>query len=376
MTITILVSMLIGALLSYANGANDISKGIATLVGSGVSDYRRALMWGTFWTLIGAAVAAYTGAAMLSTFGKGLLSSNTLPTFAAALATLSGAALWVLIATRTGLPVSTTHALIGSLVGVACIAYGTSAIEWRAVGNKVFLPLLFSPLVACIFTYILLILLKGKNAQQPLPSCICIENSTASANLAMANCAQKNTTLEMPAINFSVGDQTECANAQPRALHLTLDQLHWLSSGATSMARGMNDAPKIVALIAAAALYSNQGIKIEYLFLLVGVAMFFGCILGGKRVTQVLATKITTLDHHEGFAANLVTATLVTTGAIFGLPMSTTHVSSSGIVSAGFKRGTLDKKVLFDILAAWVITLPVSAIAGISSYYLLNYFIN
>lgn len=116
----------------------------------------------------------------------------------------------------------------------------------------------------------------------------------------------------------------------------------------------MNDAPKIVALVlAASVLLGGATISTSALFGLVAVAMVIGSLVAGRRVTHVLATKVTPMDHHEGFAANLVTAGLVTAGAVYGLPMSTTHVSSGGIFSAGIHRGTLNRKTLRDILLAW-----------------------
>lgn len=111
------------AVLAWANGANDVSKGIATLVGSGVTGYRQATMWGALWTAAGAAVATVATGAMLATFGSGLLGASVSPTLAAGLAAIAGAAGWVLFATRTGLPVSTTHAIVGAVAGSAVAAW-------------------------------------------------------------------------------------------------------------------------------------------------------------------------------------------------------------------------------------------------------------
>jgi len=97
-----------GVFIAYSNGANDVSKGIATLVGSGITDYKRAILWGTVWTGIGGLAGALLAGAMIETFGSGLLAEGTVPTLAAALATIAGAGLWVALATRSGLPVSTT----------------------------------------------------------------------------------------------------------------------------------------------------------------------------------------------------------------------------------------------------------------------------
>ena len=132
MNIAALVLVVVATFIAFANGQNDVSKGIATLVGSGVSSYRRAIVWGSVWTGLGGLAGAGLATAMIATFGKGLLSPDITPTYPAALATIIGAASWVAIATRTSLPVSTTHAIIGSLAGVGVLAYGVDGVEWSA----------------------------------------------------------------------------------------------------------------------------------------------------------------------------------------------------------------------------------------------------
>jgi len=96
--------------------------------------------------------------------------------------------------------------------------------------------------------------------------------------------------------------------------------------------------------------------------------MVAGSLVAGRRVTRVLAEGITPMDNREGFAANLVTAALVTTGAIHGLPMSTTHVASGGIFGVGAQRGTLDRRSLRGIVLAWVVTLPAAGMLGAAGY--------
>jgi PiT family inorganic phosphate transporter len=131
----------------------------------------------------------------------------------------------------------------------------------------------------------------------------------------------------------------------------------------------MNDAPKMVALaLAASALATKTAPSTTLLFTLVALGMVVGSIVAGRRVTHVLAEKVTAMNHREGFTANLVTAVLVALGAIYGLPMSTTHVSSGGIFGAGAQRGSLNRKTLRDILLAWVVTLPAAAALGMAAY--------
>jgi PiT family inorganic phosphate transporter len=368
-----LVVLVVGAALAFANGANDVSKGIATLVGSGVTDTRRAITWGAAWTAIGGLLGALFAGAMLATFGNAFLQAGATPTAAAAVAVLVGAAAWVFVATRTGLPVSTTHALVGSLVGVMALALGVDAVSWKELGGKVALPLIAAPIVSLFVTGAFLHLSRRRSPKSaPRVDCLCAEVTPAvSAALALASPTLSTASLTMsaPQLRISAGPANACAVHHPAALRVTVDHLHWLTSGATSLARGMNDAPKIVALVAAALVLSGgTHLSMGLLFTVVTVAMVAGSLVAGRRVTRVLAENVTAMDQHEGFTANLVTAGLVTAGAVYGLPMSTTHVSSGAIVSAGFLRGTLDKKTLRDILFAWVVTLPAAAALGMSAY--------
>jgi inorganic phosphate transporter, PiT family len=365
----VLAVVMAAGLLAFANGANDVSKGVATLVGSGVADYRKAILWGTAFTAAGGLLAVHFAGAMLSTFGGGVVAAGVKPTFIAALATLAGATAWVAIATRTGLPVSTTHALVGALTGVAAVAYGLGAVRWSALGGKVFLPLLASPLASFLVTSaVLRITTSRSEAQGTVADCACAELSGALVPAEATSRAPAAALLPRPTLRVYTGDAAECAAARP-AVRVTLDHLHWLSSGATSLARGMNDAPKIVALaLAAAALTPSASVSTPMLYAAVVAGMVAGSLVAGGRVTHVLAEKVTTMDHRDGLVANLATATLVTVGAVQGLPMSTTHVSSGGIVGAGAQRRALRRRTLRDIALAWVVTLPGAALLGAAAY--------
>ncbi len=368
MDIHALALLAVAGFLAFVNGANDVSKGVATLVGSGVTEYRKAIAWGTVFTAAGGLLAVYFAGAMLSTFGKGLVVPGVTPTFSAALATLAGATAWVAIATRTGLPVSTTHALVGALTGVASVAYGPGAVQWSALGGKVFVPLLASPLASFLLTWVALRFTSSRPAAAgAVADCACAELEPAVVTQGPSR-APAAALLPGSTLRVYTGNAAECA-AAGAAVRVTLDHLHWLSSGATSLARGMNDAPKIVALaLAAAALGPRAGVSAPMLFVSVVAGMVLGSVVAGRRVTHVLAEKVTTMDHREGFAANLATAALVTVGAVQGLPMSTTHVSSGGIVGAGVQRRALRHRTLRDISLAWVVTLPGAALLGTAAY--------
>ena len=350
------------AALAFANGANDVSKGVAPLVGSGVAGYRAAIAWGTAWTAIGAALGAAFAGAMLTTFGAGLLAPGVTPGFAAAAAALVGTAAWVALATRTGLPVSTTHSLIGAVIGATLLAAGPEAIRWSALGGKVVLPLLLSPVVAFALTAGVAWALENLGGVTANSSdCLCVVPTPALA--LSARPGQPAVLLRQQPLHVTVtGSADACARAPAGTLRLTLGQGQWLTSAAVSLARGMNDAPKMVALgLAAAALLPSGTVQAPALFLTVAAGMVAGGLVAGRRVTHLLSEKVTTLDTGTGLAASAVTALLVSVGAVYGLPMSTTHVASGGLAGVGAQRGSLNRTTMGQMALAWVVTLPASA---------------
>jgi PiT family inorganic phosphate transporter len=373
----VVLAVAAGVALAYVNGANDVSKGIATLVGSGVTDYRRAILWGSFCTGLGGLAGAIFATAMVGTFGRGLLSQNTVPTWAAALATIIGSTAWVAIATRTGLPVSTTHAIVGSIAGVGTVAYGLHGLQWTSLAGRIAVPLMVSPLVGLALTYLGTRLLKPQQMHEGsrLADCVCADIEAAPA-LLQSTSAQTVllSTMPSPTLRIEVASQETCSAKQPHLIAVTLSHLHWFTSGATSFARGLNDAPKVVAIVLAAIALSGTKTNLRVaVFVLVTAAMVAGSLMAGRRVTSVLAEKVTKMNDQEGFLANLITAALVGPGAALGLPMSTTHVSSGTIVGLGLQRKSgLNWKVVREMLLAWIVTLPLAALLGIVAYFLLR----
>ena len=376
MSLSVLFVLLLAAAVAYANGSNDVSKGIATLAGSGLTGYRRAILWGTLWTGLGGFAGALMAGAMVTTFGNSLLASGVAPTFTAAVATILGATAWVAIATRTGLPVSTTHAIVGSIAGVGSAAYGLAGVRWSSFGGKIALPLLLSPIVALGVTGVALrawrFLAQRYGTE---PECVCAEFVTAPVFGGMGSdgtCAVA--AIPKPTMEMTIDSQQSCTIEHPAALRLTINHLHWLTSGTTAFSRAMNDAPKMVALVVAAAslLGGNPNIRLAG-FVVVTLGMVAGSWFTGRRVTTVLAEKVTCMNHREGFVANLVTAALIGPGAALGLPMSTTHVSSGAIIAIGAEnRAGLNWNTVRDLLLAWVVTLPAAALLGILFYQLLR----
>lgn len=369
MSFLLVVSLFFGvALLAYANGSNDISKGIATLVGSGVTNYRGATVWGTLWTVAGSVMAAIFSKALVTTFSKGFVPASFPLSHAFVLAVLLGAIAWVGFASRTGLPVSTTHSITGALCGTAMVAFGLHGVLWMTVTKKVFVPLLVSPLLSLALLWILFPAMRFVLA--PLSKrCACAEIQQQQMVAAPAWGRVGSVAAGAPSIRVVVDHLEACEKRASQIAGVSFDDgLHWLSSGLTSLARGLNDAPKIVALGLALTLILHQDSM--FLFLLVALAMGLGSYIAGLRVTETLAEKVTPMNAIEGLSANLITSFLVAFASRWGVPVSTTHVSSGAIIGVGLRhsRSTVRWKTVGAMLQAWTITLPASAVAAIITW--------
>ena len=169
---------------------------------------------------------------------------------------------------------------------------------------------------------------------------------------------------------------SECDRAGLQGLVVGLDTIHWISSGLASFARGTNDAPKIVAILLLGSTTTTwPGVSSQLVaFAGVAIAMGLGSYFGGLRVTKVLAEKVTKMNHAEGLSANLVTSSLVLVSGFLGLPVSTTHLSSSAIIGIGLLKGwnSVRWTTVRDMVLAWVVTLPVSALLACIAYIILT----
>lgn len=361
-SVLILVAMLA---VGYFNGANDVSKSIATLVGSGVTRYRAAVIWGSVWTFAGGAAAAFAAHGLVAAFsGKGVLGAvPDGPAFILSVAL--GALAWIWIATATGMPVSTTHALTGGLVGAGAIAAGISGIQWPVLAGKFALPLAASPLVSAVLVLVFLPVVRaGIGRWQNY--CVCVQQPVAGRLVAMNSQA---VAVAPAGGGIVVGETDSCAGEPVTVAGVTVvDGLHWLSAGATAFARGLNDAPKILGLGVVAA--TAMDVPISTTFFLVALAMAAGSIMRGFKVTRTLARRVTPMAPIEGLTANLVTAFLVIGASRFALPVSTTHVSSAAIVGLGVKRDRREVrwKTVGEMALAWVVTLPAAAAIAAALY--------
>lgn len=352
--------------LAFFNGANDVSKGIATLVGSGVTRLKTAVAWGAFWTVAGGISAAFAAQGLVKSFsGNEILSPlPSGPGFLAAVT--AGALIWIWFATRTGFPVSTTHAITGALIGAGLIVVSFEGVQWQALVEKFLLPLAISPVLslACMFAlYPAIQFAFGKLNDY----CIC----RTEGRLSLVNEAACVAAATAPEI--ICGKTEECAAAPAISTRLNLmDALHWFSAGATSFARGLNDTPKILALGLAASAALN--VSTRSAFLLAALLMGVGSLIAGFRVTETLATRVTRMSPSEGLAANLITTLLVLFASALAVPVSTTHVSSGAIIGLGWRRdaGSVQWKTIREMMLAWIVTLPAAGLFAALIYWILR----
>lgn len=294
--------------VAYANGANSNFKGVASLFGSGTTSYRTAVTWAALTTAVGCVAAMYLSVGLLKTFsGKGLVPEALIAQPLFLFAVSAGAGVTGLLATRFGFPVSTTHVLTGTLLGAGWIA---GEVNVEALWGSFMKPLLLSPVLAVVAGAVIYLLLKM--------------------------------------LRLAPDHRTR-----------TLDALHFLSAGAVCFARGMNDTPKMAALLLGVGwLHGSAGM------ILIAAAMAAGGLISARQVAETLAHKITDMNPGQGFAANLATALLVTTANVSGLPVSTTHVSVGALLGIGITTRQAKWHTVIPVLTAWVVTLPLSALVA------------
>lgn len=366
MSLLIIGIILATVFLAYTNGANDNFKGVATLFGSGTASYRTALIWATVTTFAGSICALIFAQGLIDAFkGKGLVPDAVTTQGRFLLAVSLSAAVTVLIATRIGMPISTTHALTGGLVGAGLLA-ANGDVRFEALGRQFVLPLLFAPVASLLLAAILYPIFRYGRQRTGVTSqtCLCVGGVQEEVKI------QHDGTLKLARTGLLIEVATigECRTRyQGKVLGVQmgpiLDGLHYLSGGAVGFARGLNDTPKMVALLLAGeALRPSAGLVI------VAVAMAVGGVLSARRVAETMSQKITRMNPGQGLTANLITAFMVTAASRFGLPVSTTHVSVGSLFGIGLINGTARRKTIISILIAWVTTLPTALLLALAIY--------
>lgn len=347
-------------LLSYSNGANDNFKGVATLYGSGTMQYKPALILATITTFAGSICSYFFAEALLKNFsGKGLVPDDIVQSVDFVLAIALAAGATVLLATKFGFPISTTHGLVGALIGAGFVAVGPG-VNFNSLGNTFFMPLLLSPLVAISVSALLYKLFKKGRLAAGITeeSCLCVGNM----EVIPVTASHTATITSLQTSQITVDTTADCINQYNGtflgvSFHYMLNLFHFASAGIVSFARGLNDTPKLVSLLLISKLFSLQ-----VNFFVLAFAIAIGGLLNARKIAETMSKKITKMNHGQGFTANLVTGFLVIAASRLGLPVSTTHVSVGSIFGIGLVSKTADKKEISKIAISWVLTLPVASI--------------
>ena len=301
----------------YINGFHDTANAIATSVATRALRPQHAILMAAAFNFIG----AFAGTAVAKTVGAGLVNEAT-TSQAIVVAALLGAIAWNLLTWRLGIPSSSSHALIGSLLGATILAAGMGAVKWTGVVGSVLVPLVSSPVLGFIGAFFLMIALYWI-----------------------------------------------LRRAQRRPMTRGFRRLQVLSAGYMAFAHGSNDAQKTMGIVTLALFSAGVIPTVDvpvWVIVMAASAISLGTAVGGWRIMRTMGRKVVELEPIHGFAAETTAATVLLATAHFGMPVSTTHVISSAIMGVGSSKGPRGVRwgVARTILIAWVVTIPATAVAG------------
>ncbi|MEA2630979.1 MAG: inorganic phosphate transporter, PiT family [Chloroflexota bacterium] len=316
-TLTLLAVVALAVLFDYINGFHDTANAIATSVATRALRPQHAILMAASFNFIG----AFAGTAVAKTIGSGLVDDAS-TTQAVVAAALLGAIAWNLITWRLGLPSSSSHALIGGLLGATIIATGFGALKVGGIGGKVLLPLVSSPIIGFAAAFALMIALYWI---------------------------------------FRRADRRRATRGFRRA--------QVLSAGYMAFAHGSNDAQKTMGVITLALFSAKVIPSVDvpvWVIVVSASALSLGTAVGGWRIMKTMGQRVADLEPVHGFAAEMTAASVLLGTAALGMPVSTTHVISSAIMGVGTSRGIRGVRwgVARNILIAWVLTIPAAGILG------------
>ena len=322
----LLVIIVFAALLfDYTNGFHDTANSIATSVSTRALSPRTAVIMAALLNLIGALI--YTDVA--KTVGAGLVETD-LVTLPLVLAALIGAIAWNFATWHYGIPSSSSHALVGGLVGAMLAAAGVSGVLWDGVVTKVILPMFVSPLLGLVFAWFLMVGLTWLVHRWP-----------------------------------------------PSPVNRWFRILQPISAGFMAFSHGSNDAQKTMGIITLALFASGEITVFEiplWVKIACAVTMAIGTYSGGWRIIHTLGSKVIKLDPIHGFAAETSAASVIQLATHFGIPVSTTHTITSSILGVGSTQrlSAVRWGVAGNIVTAWFLTLPSAGLIAAVAYLLLN----
>jgi PiT family inorganic phosphate transporter len=409
-TLLLILAAVFGLFMAWGIGANDVANAMATSVGSKALTIKSAIIIAAIFEFTGAYLA---GGEVTSTIRKGMVDSTMFvhsPELLVygMLSALLAAGVWLLFATRQGLPVSTTHSIVGAIVGFAAVTMGIDAVQWGKVGN-IAMSWLVSPILAGTMSYFLyrsvqvLILDSSdpfKNSKRYVPFYIFLTGfiiSLVTVFKGLKHLGLDMTQAECYSIAAIIGIVSAIIGVfmirrikeQPvsvggfhlHSVELVFSVLMVFTACAMAFAHGSNDVANAIGPVAAVISIVNSGGVIEqesmlppWVLLLGAMGIVAGLVMYGHKVIATVGVGITELTPSRGFCCNLSASTTVVLASGTGLPISTTHTLVGAVLGVGLARGisALNLRVIGSIFMSWIITLPAGAILAIIFFYILK----
>ena len=409
-TLLLILAAVFGLFMAWGIGANDVANAMATSVGSRALTLKTAIIIAAVFEFTGAFLA---GGEVTETIRKEMLDTSLFSgtpelLVYGMLASLLAAAVWLLIASRYGLPVSTTHSIVGAIVGFAAICVGVDAVKWDKIGSIV-MSWLISPVLAGTLAYFLfrsvqILILNSddllQNARRYVPVYIFITGfviALVTLTKGLKHVGLHLSQIECYVAAFIFGLFTTAIGIimirriKPVAeiksgyhfenVELVFGVLMVFSACAMAFAHGSNDVANAVGPVAAVlsivssnGLINQQSPVANWVLLLGASGIVAGLIMYGHKVIATVGSGITDLTPSRGFCCNLAASTTVVLASATGLPVSTTHTLVGAVLGVGFARGisALNLRVIGSIFMSWIITLPAGAILAIVFFYILN----
>jgi PiT family inorganic phosphate transporter len=326
-TLLLVVVIVLAVAFDYVNGFHDTANAIATSVSTRALKPEHAILMSATANFVG----ALTGTAVAITIASGLATIPEGPEGQVIVAAaLVGAITWNLITWRLGIPSSSSHALIGGLLGATIIAEGVDAVIWSGVRDKVLVPLVLSPVLGITIGFLFMVVLLNVFRR-----------------------------------------------AHPRRLNDRFRRLQVLSAAFMAFSHGSNDAQKTMGIMTIALFTAGVIPTVEvplWVILVSASAMSLGTAAGGWRIIKTMGQRVVKLDPVHGFAAETTAASIILGASHFGMPVSTTHVISSAImgVGASIRLSAVRWGVAGNIVTAWIVTLPAAAVAAALAFLVLQ----
>ena len=400
--------------MAWGIGANDVANAMGTSVGSNALTVKKAILIAVVFEFAGAYLA---GGDVTSTIRKGILDPtliNDRPDLLVfgMMSSLLAAGTWLLIASIKGWPVSTTHSIVGALVGFAVVGISVDAVSWGTVGTIV-ASWVVSPLLAGVMSFALFVSVQKLvlEADDPFTKAKVwvpvymfmvgfliamvtllkgLKNTDFNIDFGFESAFLNNAPLAgliglivaiVGAFLLSKVKRQETPNLENRFTNVEgiFAILMIFTASAMAFAHGSNDVANAVGPLAAIASVVNSGGAIaaksalpSWILLLGGIGIVVGLVTYGARVMKTIGSKITELTPSRGFAAELAAAATVVFASTLGLPISTTHTLVGAVLGVGLARGmgALNFKMVGQIFASWVVTLPAGAGLSIIFFFL------